>query len=220
MNKKLFDTLVSDILSDSFFADYKFRRRDNRVLRRIDGEVIALELDHWRGAEECIIYPIYGKRFDILTKWFERHSFKALQDQRTNDDIFFGNRSFGYDETVEFKYDFSDYDKKLKPFLEMLKKNLSYVEHRYATLKDFYNEAVRPIINDEIELPVVGADWIFIDLTLSYIVDRQNYPIAKSKILNQVEFMKSRNEPNIERYYDRMGEIISDMENTFEDYTI
>ena len=35
----------------------------------------------------------------------------------------------------------------------------------------------------------------------------------KTKILEHVEWMHGRNEPNVARYYDRLDEIISYMEN-------
>ena len=39
-----------------------------------------------------IIYPIYMVRFDILLKWFERYSFKSLQDQRDNSSVNFSGK--------------------------------------------------------------------------------------------------------------------------------
>ena len=81
-------------------------------------------------------------------------------------------------------------------------------------MNDFYNKIVKPEITGKKELPGIGADWCFDYLTLGYLVDRDNYPVLKSKILERIEYMHGYNEPNIEHYYDRIDEIISYMENT------
>ena len=95
----------------------------------------------------------------------------------------------------------------------MLKNNISTIATQYTTLNDYYYKIVVPEITGEKELPNVGADWLFRYLTSGFLVDRDNYPILKKKILERVEWMYGRNEPNVKLYYDRMDEIISYMEN-------
>ena len=48
-------------------------------------------MDHWidEATSSLVIYPIYGVRFDILSKWFEKFSMKNLQDQRDRASIAF-----------------------------------------------------------------------------------------------------------------------------------
>ena len=48
-------------------------------------------MDHWidEATSSLVIYPIYGVRFDILSKWFEKFSMKNLQDQRDGASIDF-----------------------------------------------------------------------------------------------------------------------------------
>ena len=50
-----------------------------------------IEMDHWidEATSSLVIYPIYGVRFDILSKWFEKFSMKNLQDQRDRASIAF-----------------------------------------------------------------------------------------------------------------------------------
>ncbi len=215
MKRELFKTIVSDILSDDFFSGCKFVKSVNTFVIRDGEKFVSTELDHWRDYEDesCVIRPIYGMHFDILAKWFEKFSVVKIQYQRLNPHIMFGNESFGQEDEISFKYDFSDYEEKFQLLLPMLKKNVSTIAVQYATLNDYYNKIVVPEITGEKELPDGGANWVFRYLTLGFLVDRENYPMLKDKILERVEWMHGRKEPNIECYYDRMDEIISYMEN-------
>lgn len=213
MKAKLFETLVSDIMADPFFSDYKFKKNDN-MLYRCDGDSrICIKLQHWSDYGECRIYVSYGRRFEILTKWFEKYSFKSLKAQRYNDNVYYDNTYYGLDDDIYFDYNFSDYEERICKLIPMLKENLTSFLKKYSTLEDFYNADVLPVIANGKELPDVGADWIFIYLTLGFLVDKDNYPTLKKKILERVEWMHGREEPNIAYYYDRMDEIISYMEN-------
>ena len=212
MEQKLFDTIISDIKNDSFFTEYKYKKSENMLYHREGNSTLFVELDHWQDYGERIIYIIYGRRFDILTKWFEKFSFKSLRDQRNNPDVMCDNTYFGQEEYIYFDYRFSDYKVKMGKMLPMIKENLTSFARKYSTMEDYYKEDILPIITNERELPDVGADWIFIYLTLGYLVDRENYNILKKIILERVEWMHSRGEPNIEHYYSKMEEIITYME--------
>lgn len=213
--KKLFETIIADILSDSFFSEYKFRKSDNTLYCRTKEETLSIQLDHWRddSIDSTNIYFVYGKRFEILTKWFEKFSFMTLQDQRRNSNVIFNNKMLNNKENeLTLRYDFSDYKEKMDILLPLIKENISIVAKKYATLEDYYKEDVVSVMNGEKEFPDGGANWAFIDLTLAYLVDRDNYPKVKEKILERIEWMYDREEPNIVEYYGRLDEIISYME--------
>ena len=123
------------------------------------------------------------------------------------------NTDFGQEEYIYFDYNFSDYKEKMRVMLPMIKENLTSFAKKYSTLENYYREDVLPIIRGDKELPDVGADWIFIYLTVGFLVDRENYTTLKNIILERVEWMHRRNEPNVAHYYDRMDEIITYMEN-------
>lgn len=212
MKSKLFETIISDIKEDPFFSEYKFKKSENKLYRHDDDNTLFVELDHWQDYGECTIYILYGRRFEILTKWFEKFSFKTLRDQRNNPNVMYDNTDFGQEEYIYFDYKFSDYKEKIRKMLPMIKRNLTSFAKKYSTLEDYYREDVLPVITGEKELPDVGADWIFIYLTLGFLVDRENYTTLKNKIIERVEWMHSRDEPNVEHYYNRMDEIISYME--------
>lgn len=215
MNRTFFDKILEDIMSDIFFQDYKYKKSLTALFYKLDDTFLYLGLDHWRDyeTEELVFCPIYGKHFNILCKWFEKFSFKKLQDQRNNPHMNLSNADLGCeDENITFKYDLSDYDQKIDYLIKIMKRNITIVANRYATLEDFYNNEISPIMNGEKDLIIHGADWIFRDLTLCHLVSPENYPCFKSKILNHIEVMHRFNEPNIERYYEKLDEIISYME--------
>lgn len=215
MKRNLFKEIVEDIQTDEYFCNYRFQKSENTLYLRTGNEFVALELQHWRDQQDnsCVINPIYGKHFDVLVKWFEKFSFKPLDIQRINPNVMYDNTDFNDDRLITFKYDFSDYDEKIKMFLPMIRNNISLFASRYSTLEDYYNEDIVPILLGKRNFPDVGADWVFIYLTLVYLVDKKVYPYFKKRIMAHADWMQSRNEPNIEYYYDRMDEIITYMEN-------
>lgn len=130
MKKGLFDTIISDLRSDDFFSDSKFVRTYNTLILRNRDGFVAVDLQHWRDFEDyddesetesCAIRPVYGRHFDILNKWFEKFSFKELNDQRYGFDIMRYNIS-EEEQIVYIKYDFSNYEEKFQKLSSILKK--------------------------------------------------------------------------------------------------
>lgn len=217
MEKKLFDSIIADVKSDEFFKNYKFRKSDNDLYYSAHGECIMVNFHHYRDFdypdESCVIELIYGKRFNVLTKWFEKFSVMPLSSQRTNPDFRIFGYEFGDEKEITFKYNFSDYDYKLQRMLIQLKKNISKMEETYATMTDYYNADVKPILQGEKKFQDIGAVWIFIDMALTYLVDKDNYPKFKKMMFEHIEWMYKRHEPNVEDYYGRFEEIFTYMEN-------
>ncbi|MBO4529001.1 MAG: hypothetical protein J5767_00005, partial [Paludibacteraceae bacterium] len=88
----------------------------------------------------------------------------------------------------------------------------NWVFTNYATLDLAYQHEIIPLLNGDKEMPDGGIEWAFIDLTLCRIVSPQNYDAFKKKVLERIEFLHSRNEPNLAHYYDILDEIIAYME--------
>ena len=72
---------------------------------------------------------------------------------------------------------------------------------------------ILPVLNNDVSLPNVGSDWVFIYLTLCGIVNPQNYFHLKKIILAHVDEMYKKGEPNILDYYDRLDVILYYLEN-------
>ena len=134
-----------------------------------------------------VIYPIYGVRFDVLSKWFENFSVKNIQDQRDRPSIAFTGNMLSMQDKFYFRLDYSSLDK-------------------------LYNKTILPILNGKANLPDVGADWIFIDLALCKLVNPTNFDKLKQIILSHVKIMYERKEPNILDYYDQLEHIFHYLE--------
>ena len=212
MKKSLFERIIEQFMQNPYFADFKFKKSESMLYVPTSDGMYFVEFEHWIDYGELVIYTYYGRRFEILTKWFEKYSFKTLRDQRNNPNIMCDNTFFGLEEYLYFDRERLDNSQEISIMIQTTKKNFESFAEKYATLEDFYQNDVLPIINDSIELPDHGADWVFIYLTLGLLVDKDNYSLLKKKILDRVEWMHSRNEPNIEYYYDKMDEIVSYME--------
>lgn len=75
-------------------------------------------------------------------------------------------------------------------------------------------KTIVPILNGDVSLPDVGADWIFIDLALCKIVNPSNFHKLKQIILSHVRKMYMCKEPNILDYYDNLEDILQYLEYT------
>lgn len=99
-------------------------------------------------------------------------------------------------------------------FYAKVQKCAEYVFSEYSSLDKLYNKTILPILNGEVSLPDVGADWIFIDLALCKIVNPSNFHKLKQIILSHVRKMYMRKEPNILDYYDNLEDILQHLEYT------
>ena len=212
----LFEKIVNDLTQKDPFVEYKFRKRDSMFLLKNGGKRQSIELDHWidHSTSSLVIYAVYGVRFDILHKWFEKFSFNTLQDQRDWTSVAFSGNMLGQQDEFHFKLNKKGYQKDFENMLTTLIRCSDYVFSTYSSLPNFYMKEIQPILDGEAELPDVGANWVFIDLTLCKLVRPDNYHQLKNILLDRVEFMYNRGEPNIKEYYEQLDEILSYLENT------
>ena len=99
-------------------------------------------------------------------------------------------------------------------FYAKVQKCAEYVFSEYSSLDKLYNKTIVPILNGEVSLPDVGADWIFIDLALCKIVNPSNFHKLKQISLSHVRKMYMCKEPNILDYYDNLEDILQYLEYT------
>lgn len=212
---EIFNKVVEDICSIPFFSDYKYRKRDYRFSKKTSLGVNWFELQHWLSYDEVLalkIYPVIGVRINILMKWFERFSFKKLQEQRDNYTFGFWGGFFGVRNEFYFRLDGSNYDSEFSSLVNTLTTCMQSVERAYSTLEDAFKNEIMPVLRGEKKLHDTGADWIFEYLTLCKLVAPEMYDDFRALMLEHVKWMYGRKEPNVERYYDRLDEILSYME--------
>ena len=215
---KIVEQILNRLATEPELREFKVRKYDETLIKKIKDGVERINFDdHFQSVDlsnhelALEIRPIFVRRFDVLSKWFEKYSFKELKIQRNNVQIFNGisNEEFLFYNSGEH---FEEQYKKLRN--KVIEKAQVFF-YDYATLEQLYQKEVFTILTGDKKMRDVGADWIFEYLKLTWIVDRVNYNKLKALILKQIEFMmfgRKYKEPNIARYYDRLDEIFADIE--------
>lgn len=216
MNKTV-ELILNRLINEPVFKDFKIRKSDESLIQKMESGFNKVEFnDHFQDIDlsnhhlALQIRPIFEKRFDVLSKWFEKYSFKDIKTQRNNGQIF-----QGIEDEFLFYNSGEKFDEQYTRLRDAVVNKTSDFFDNYSTLEKFYQREVFTILTGEKKMQDVGADWIFEYLKLTWIVDRSNYNKLKSLILKQIEFMmfgRKYKEPNIERYYDRLEEIFADIE--------
>lgn len=211
---ELFNEIVSELMRQDFFSDFKFRKRDSSLYLKTKGGKKYIQLDHWRdyATSSLVIFPIYEVRFDILHKWLEKFSVKTLQDQRDRDSIAFSGIMLSQQDEFNFKINKEGYREEFENFRSVVTRCSEYVFNTYSSLERLYEKTILPILNGDASLPDVGSEWIFIDMALCKLVDPSKFHELKKIILSHVDKMYQRREPNVMYYYDRMEEILHYLE--------
>ncbi|MBR6042287.1 MAG: hypothetical protein IKP37_06600 [Paludibacteraceae bacterium] len=210
---ELYNKIILDLSSNVYFSVFKFRKRDDCFISQKKGFKRDVMLRHWIEPGELVVYPIYGIRYDALLNWFKKYSFKSLQDQKDNYSFGFAGTMLGCKENYyKFKLDGSNFKIVWEILLADIINCLNTTYSNYKTLELAYKNEIEPILSGEAELPTVGIDWAFIDLTLCKIVAPHNYMQFKKIMMQRIEYMHSKDEPNLAHYYDRLDEILEYME--------
>lgn len=212
------NNIATYLLDDEFFENFKLRKKDSSIIKQNSSGFEKVELQNWIDTNHSVsekglvILPVYSKRFDILHKWFERFSFKTISDQRDTYSIGFEGQMLG--KKNEYYFALSE---SFRPEWEIFRNdvvaNANAIFDKFTSLADLYEYLVYPVITEEKLPPNVGADWVFEYLLLTKIADKKNYGRAKKVILDRVEEMNKRGEPNIARYYDNLEKILLHLEN-------
>lgn len=215
MINPLFQEIIKKLLKNAFWKDFRFRKRDNTLINKNDLGFEMVELQSWdgfdlqRNKEALVVKPLYLKRFNILHKWFERYSFKSKTDQRDNYSIGFDNGQLIGKDQYHFLSDRSNFDLDFEIFEQEVMENAMTVFSKFEDVQDLYNYYIVPILKGNYKLPDVGADWVFEYLTITKIVDENEFEMVESVIKEHVDTMYDRGEPNIKAYYNKFDEIIS-----------
>ncbi|MBP5482375.1 MAG: hypothetical protein J6Y22_11575 [Paludibacteraceae bacterium] len=212
-SKELLEKITTLLSTEEFFRDFKFRKSDRSFISKNDGFRKDVQLQCAYYGNVIHLHPIYTVKFDILLNWFKKYNFRTLQDQRDDYSFGFSSSMLGKKSSdYEFSLDGKDFDSKFEFFKKELFECSNWVFTNYATLDLAYQHEIIPLLNGDKEMPDGGIEWAFEDLTLCRIVSPQNYGAFKKKVLERIEFLHSRNEPNLAHYYDKLDEIIAYME--------
>lgn len=208
------DEIIDKISKADKFVNFKYRRKDFSFINKNESGWQKIEILFWKDSydsSKTIIRPIYSVRFNVLHEWFENHSFKTIKDQRDNYSLGFDGKMLGgkNDYLVSVKdYNAEEVNKIYSDILN----NSQLIFNNFLNLDDLYDYIVIPLIKKEKELPNVGADWIFEYATLTRIISPNDYNTVKEIIFSHVKKMNERGEPNVVKYYSRLGDIFEDLE--------
>ncbi len=212
-SKELLEKITSLLSTEEFFRDFKFRKSDRSFISKNDEFRKDVRLQCAYYGSVIHLHPTYTVKFDVLLNWFKKYNFRTLQDQRDDYSFGFSSSMLGKNSSdYEFSLDGTDFDSNFDFFKKELIECSNWVFTNYATLDLAYQHEIIPLLNGDKEMPNVGIEWAFKDLTLCRITSPQNYDAFKKKVLERIEFLHSRNEPNLARYYDKLDEIIAYME--------
>ena len=214
--KTYFETILGELLDHPYLHQFKYRKRGSFLIKKTSYGKELIQLDHWNSWNISLtVRPIYGVRFDILSKWFEKFSVRTLVDQRDDFSVMFEGDILGRPRMFEFKYYDTglSYRKELASLCESLIECSKFVFNAYSSLDKMYEKEIVPILSESKTLPSTGVEWLFESLTLCMIVHPENYQKLKDILLKHVNEMMRYNEPNISLYYPRLSEILSYLEN-------
>lgn len=212
--------MMEKVASDPFFVQFGIKKSDHSIICKSEKGWKQVRFDYYNSYDRSRddlalrVRPVYEIRFHILHKWFEKYCQRSISDQRTDDSIGFTNDMIGGVDFFFFLESRKDYNKDLDAMHNEVVKNAKMVFSKFSTLNDIYDFKILPVIRGEKELPDGSFGWVIEDLILSRIVAPQDYEIVKRHILERVDYMYGRKEPNVEKYYDSLPEIIKDLEET------
>lgn len=94
---KIVEQVLNSLINEPVFKDFKIRKCDECLIQKTTDGFNKIEFDdHFQSVDlsnhklALEIRPIFVRRFDVLSKWFEKYSFKELKIQRNNGQIFNG----------------------------------------------------------------------------------------------------------------------------------
>jgi hypothetical protein len=220
MNKNDVVKIMEVVISNPFFGDFVIKKSDNSIFYKDDYGFRKVHFWYYnsydleRDALALEVQPNFDVRFNVLHKLFEKYSKRTLRDQRDDYSLGFTGGMLGTLDEFYFLENRKDYNKDLKRLCENVVNNSKRVFTNFQTLEDYYNYCINDVILGKREFPDEGFEWVTEYLIATKIVKPSSYDLVKTIILQRVEWMKGRKNPNIELYYNDIPTILDDLENT------
>lgn len=169
-----------------------------------------------------LVYPIYHKRFSVLSEWYQR--FYAIPLYNVSH-VRLDGRMLGLPNSFRFPCtsgaDLFTTDEYLR-FKETVKTGMGLVNDNYATLEKYYAHEIVPILNGR-KISLCPNNWMFFDLALARIVSPQDYCKVKLILLEHThEYfarMGSYYSYDHSMFYSKLEEVLPYLESDeFDDY--
>ncbi len=212
--------ILSKIQNENFFQNFKFIKKDISFRQKTEFGLYKVEFylhnnsyDLGRQTEALEVFPVYGVRFDILSKWFEKFSFKTISDQRNNCNIMIDGSMLNKDKVFYFLNTKNEFENEYSNFKKSVIEICSNYFSKYKSLNDYYEIEIIPVLNGNSKMNDVGADWIFEYLTAVKLCDFSRFDEMITILKRQIDFMNSRGEPNIAMYNEKFDQIFQYLRN-------
>lgn len=220
MNKSDVLSIVENIALNPFFKNYVVRKSDASIILKSEVGYKRIQFQYYNSYDlkrdqlALEITPNYDIRFNVLHKWFEKYSKRTLKDQRDDYSVGFTGSMISGTDTFYFLESRNNYDEDFKILYNEVIKNAKYVFTKYATLESYYDRCINDVLQKKRDWPDIGIEWIMEYLIATKLIAPFNYKLIKDLILQRIEYMMSRNEPNTKMYYNDLPAILKDLEGT------
>lgn len=211
------DTVIEDLKELPFLSDFQYRKSSPRRFYIKDKErTLFIEFRACNEGGLLFLEPVYGVKYNVLHKWFQKFSKRSINDQRGTCSFAFLGRQIDKHQDGFYYFDCEgkDYREEFAKLSRDLQENIKYLYARYGSLESCYKTEILPYLRGEEQLPDSGVEWIFEDLALCKLVSPEDYPAFKRMVMERVDWLKSRGEPNVSRYDNEMEDILHYLETT------
>lgn len=213
-NKELIERILADLCAEPYFAGFKIRKSDSSLIFKTSDihQKVYLENGSIHGLPDYTIVPKYQIRFNIVHKWWERHCFWDIKDQRNAFTFRFDNEDFGFEKKLQFTIDSYNYAQVSPLLCADIAKYTEYIFSNYGSMSKCYENKIVPILENKNQIPMVSVDTLFLYLALCRIVASDNYQTLKEVIIERINKLYKAGEAHTVNYYDRIPEIFADLE--------
>lgn len=212
-----YDRVMRDLKNLPFLQEFKYRKSSPRRFYIKDKErILYVEFTCNNYGGILFLEPSYGVRYNILHKWFEKFCKKNLSSQRSTYSYAFTGHMID-DSQKGFYYfdcDGNNYDDEFRKLSRDMHVDIQYLLTHYSTLDKCYETEILPCLKKEMELPDAGVDWIFKDMALCKLISPKDFASFKGLVMSRLEWLRSRDEPNVMLYGNEIEDIIHYLETT------
>ena len=221
MAAAIFERLVDDLSKEPFMAEFKYLKSKSRFVLQKGDVRNTIAFTRWvNGLGFLIVTPEYEVRYESITKWIEKFSYKHASYLKYDYNVGYVGNMLNMIRDFKLELDGANYRALYPVIRDTIKYCASYVFTRYDSLEHYFEYDVLPKITGEEALPKDGADWILEYLAACKLVAPQMYPEFKRKIVAHIDEMylyvngRKIREGNVAKYDGRWDEIFDYLENT------
>lgn len=211
------DIIMENLKGLPFLCDFKYRKSSPRRFYIKDKErILYVEFACNNYGGMLFLEPSYGVRYNILHKWFEKFCKRSLKDQRDSYSYAFTGKMIDNNQESFFYFDCDgkNYDDLFFRLVQEMQMNIHYLFAHYGNLQLCFQTVIEPYLRDEKQMPISGIDWAFDDLALCKLVSPEKFPTFKSMVMKHLEWLRSRDEPNVMLYGKEIENIVHYLETT------